>query len=265
MKQLTNEEYKSRMLGIMLAIDRICRENGFRYSIVYGTLLGAIRHRGFIPWDDDMDIAMTRSDYGKLRDYVCAHPELGLNFIDISTRPDTIYMCGKVCDAATCVRESNYRSVKGYGAFVDVFLLDSLPDDEKERREFKARARYLARLVQHSSKRRPGRPQGLRHALLLYGAFAYAHLFSTNRLIRKLDALCAKYDDVQTEYVGVPYFISYFKRSDFDELIELPFEGHMLIGPKNYENILNASYENYRELPPPEKRVTHNVACFWRE
>ena len=100
MKRLTIEEYKNRILEIMLVIDRICRENGFRYSIVYGTLLGAIRHRGFIPWDDDIDIAMTRSTYARLKEYILAHPELGLNFIDISTQPDTIYMCGKVCDAA---------------------------------------------------------------------------------------------------------------------------------------------------------------------
>ena len=70
MKQLTSEEYKNVLLEAMLKIDRICRENNFWYSIVYGTLLGSVRHQGFIPWDDDMDIAMLRSDYEKLKTYI---------------------------------------------------------------------------------------------------------------------------------------------------------------------------------------------------
>ena len=248
----------------MLVIDRICRENGIWYSIVYGTLLGAVRHQGFIPWDDDMDIAMPRSDYRRLREYISAHPELGLSFIDISNHPDTIYNGGKICDNATLVRESNYRTVDGYGAFIDVFPLDNIPDDEKQRKKFKSHARYLAKLIQHSAKRIPGKPQSLKHAVLLYGAFVYSHCFSTNKLIKKLDEHCRKYSETETEYFGVPYFISYFRKSDFDELIELPFEGRMLIGPKNYVNVLSASYKNYRELPPPEKRTTHTVECYWR-
>ena len=166
MKQLTSEEYKNLLLETMLKIDRICRDNSFRYSIVYGTLLGAIRHKGFIPWDDDMDIAMTRGEYAKLKAYISAHPELELNVIDINNQKDTIYACGKICDARTIVKESNFRPVEGYGAFIDVFLLDNIPDDEKERKRFKAHARYLVKLIQHSSKMRPGKPEGLKHAIL---------------------------------------------------------------------------------------------------
>ena len=74
-----------------------------------------------------------------------------------------------------------------------------------------------------------------------------------------------KYNDSQTEYYGVPYFESVFKKTDFDELTELPFEGCKLIGPRKYENVLNSIYDNYKELPPPEKRVNHLVECYWKE
>lgn len=266
MKQLTSEEYKSRLLEVMRKIDRACRDNGIRYSIIYGTLLGAVRHQGFIPWDDDIDIAMSRSEYNKLRDYISAHPELELNFIDVSNHKDTVYICGKICDARTCIKESNFRTVDGCGAFVDVFPLDNLPDDEKERKRFKAHALYLAKLIQHSAKLRPGKPDGLKHAFLLYSAFLYAHCFSTYKLIRELDAYCMKYSKAKTKYVGVPYFVSCFERADFDVLVDFPFESYALIGPKNYDKILNIAYDgSYLQLPPPEERVNHLIECYWKE
>ena len=265
MKKLTSEEYKSLLLEMMVKIDRICRENGFRYSIVYGTLLGAVRHKGFIPWDDDMDIAMTRGEYAKLKAFILSHPELGLNFIDINSNEDTIYACGKICDARTIVKESNFRSVEGYGAFIDVFPLDNIPDDEREGKRFKEYARYLMRLIQHSSKVRPGKPEGLKHAFLLYGAFVYSRFFSTYRLVKKLDGFCTKYNETETNCFGVPYFISVFRKEDFEELTDMPFEGHMLVGPKRYENVLNSSYENYKRIPPPEERTNHFVECYWKQ
>lgn len=265
MKKLSSEEYKNRLVEMMLKIDGICRENGIWYSIVYGTLLGSVRHGGFIPWDDDMDIGMKRSDYAKLKRCIAEHPELELSCIDISNHPNTIYVSGKICDTKTVVKESNFRTVDGYGAFIDVFLLDNIPDDEKGRKKFKAHARYLAKVIQHSAKVRPGKPDGLKHAVLLYGAFVYAHCFDTYKLVKKLDEYCRKYNETHTDYFGVPYFISYLKKSDFDELVEMPFEGQMFIGPKKYENVLNSIYENYKRIPPPEERINHSVECYWKE
>ncbi len=249
---------------MMLKIDRICRENGFWYSIVYGTLLGSVRHQGFIPWDDDMDIAMPRDEYVKLKHYVSEHPEFELNCIDINNHKDTIYICGKICDTKTLVKESNFRTVDGYGAFIDVFFLDNIPDDKNERKRFKSYARYLAKLIQHSAKLKPGRPEGLKHAFLLYGAFVYSHCFSTYRLVKKLDEYCKKFNDTETKCFGVPYFISVLNKSDFNELIELQFEGYRFFGPKKFENVLNCSYENYKRIPPPEERTNHLVECYWR-
>ncbi len=253
------------LLEILKIIDQICKDNGIQYSLACGTALGAIRHNGFIPWDDDMDIAMTRNDFYKLENYINNHPELELNFIHTSCQNNTIYICGKICDKNTLVKESHFKTVEGYGAFVDVFPLDNIPNDDNERKKFKSKCRYLAKLIQHSAKIIPGKPHGLKHAFLLYGSFLYSHLFNTYKLVKELDELCTKYNNIETNYCGVPYFISYFNKSDFEELVELPFEGYTFMGPKKYENVLNASYEDYRIIPPPDKRVNHMVECYLLE
>ena len=265
MRQLSNEEYKKRLLDVMSKIDEICRKNNLWYTIIYGTLLGAVRHNGFIPWDDDIDIAMTRKDYYAFGKYISEHPEYELNFIDVNYRKDTIYICGKVCDSKTIVKESCFRSVKDYGAFVDIFILDNIPDDENERRKFKSKARFMCKTIQHSAQLNPGKPKGFKHLILLYTSFIYSHCFNTYKLIKKLDSYCQKYNEMDTEYFGVPYFIAVFKKNDFKELIDFNFEGHCFKGPRKYDEILNSTYKNYKELPPLEERVTHMIECYWKD
>ena len=119
MRKLTLDEYKAVVRDVLFKIDDICRENGLTYFLDSGTLLGAVRHKGFIPWDDDIDIAMFREDYNRLADII-QNGHYGLNFLRIEECPDTIYPYGKICDTSTTLVEKNFRTPEGYGAFVDV-------------------------------------------------------------------------------------------------------------------------------------------------
>ena len=131
MRRITDEEYKQIVLDILLRIDHLCKHNNLRYMISYGTLLGAVRHQGFIPWDDDIDIVMPRKDYDLLCKVV-NKSDCNLRFLCPETSEDTIYPYGKICDIRTKLKESNFIEVEGYGAYVDVFPLDYLPDSDKE-------------------------------------------------------------------------------------------------------------------------------------
>lgn len=264
MHKLTSEEYKERVLGVLVKVDQICRENGFTYMLCYGTLLGAVRHRGFIPWDDDIDIVMPRADYYRLADYLIAHPETGLNYIDIYNREDTIYYCAKICDAQTEAREATFRPVAGYGAFIDVFPLDYLPNDAAERAAYKKKALHWERIVQHSSKATPAKAKNPIHFLLSRGAFLYAHCYSTGKVIHKMHDTFMQNDREKTSYIGVPYGTS-FHSDDFEQTTELEFEGCRFFAPYHYDRVLTASYGDYWKLPPEDKRISHAIECYTKE
>ena len=266
MRQLSLEEYKQRVLGVLIKIDAICREQGFAYWIFYGTLLGAVRHGGFIPWDDDVDIVMPREDYYKLGKYIQEHPEHGVNYIDVSNRPDTIYYCAKVCDTSTVLRESVFRPLEGYGAFVDIFPLDNLPDGEEERLRYYKKALRMEQIVQHGSRLRPFKGDSRKETLLRWAAFLYAHLYDPGRMIGKMHQLFMENNKTPTRYVGVPWSDQLFRRELFEEKTELVFEGHRFFAPKNWDEALRASYGDYMQLPEESKRVcSHGLVCYEKD
>ena len=153
MKKLTFSEYRKITLEVLKEIDKICEENQLYYSLGFGSLIGAIRHQGFIPWDDDIDIVMPREDYNKLEKIINEN-EYNINFITLKTNSSTIFSYGKICMKGTKVIEANYRSVEGYGAFVDVFPIDNAPELLKERKIMSKIILFERRKLQHATKKR---------------------------------------------------------------------------------------------------------------
>ena len=265
MRKLSADEYKSIILNILVKVDSICRENNLKYYICYGTLLGAVRHKGFIPWDDDIDIFMPREDYYKLGKYIINHPELNLNYIDIFNRKDTIYYCAKVCDANTVMaKEAHFRPVEGYGAFIDIFPLDYIPDDEKKRQNYRAKALYKERLLQHSAHIKPYKGRTLKQTILIHIGFYYAHLFSTRKILEKMHRDFQYNNLVKTNWMGIPYEKP-FRAAVFERRTEYSFEGYNFFGPAEYDEFLKTAYGDYMILPPVEKRRTHRVECYIKE
>ena len=147
MKRLTLAQIKETELEILLVLDRICRENDLKYSMCAGTLLGAVRHQGFIPWDDDIDICMPRPDYMRLiemnRKGSALPPYLKLCCYEDGTL-ESPYM--KIMDLRTYIREENYTQRDVRSLWIDVFPVDGLPDSEQETRRLYRRALLLCKL-----------------------------------------------------------------------------------------------------------------------
>ncbi len=265
MRKIETEEYKNIVLNVLLSIDEICREHDLRYMIFFGTLLGAVRHGGFIPWDDDIDVIMPREDYEKLGRIIDEQAD-GLRFICPENTPDTIFPFGKVCDARTSLRESNFVEVKGYGAYVDVFPVDHMPDDPQEKRKLNRKYFNLIRVLMHSSRIAYCKSGSALTDLLRFSAFHAGRLVNRKKLVRRLNSAFKALNNMKTDTVSVPWDESNFsaRPEDFDECVPILFEGHPVMGPRDPDFFLRQLYGDYRELPPKEEQVSnHLFECFY--
>lgn len=267
MKRLDINEYKEIVLQTLVTIDRICRDNDLKYMLMYGSLIGAVRHKGYIPWDDDIDIVMPRQDYYKLMDLINKEDH-GINFISIENNDDTIYPYGKVCDTRTTAKEKNFKPVKGYGAFVDVFPLDYMPDDPRKRAEYCKKCRRLMIWITHSSRVSYDKGKSFKTRLARGFAFNLGKLMNTQAMVRKLDRIMAEFDVMhgETSYLGLPWGYNgeeLYPAELWKEIIEVDFEGHKFFAPAHYDEILRMRYGDYMKLPPEDERVyAHSIECY---
>lgn len=261
MRKLTLDEYKAVVRDVLFKIDDICRENGLTYFLDSGTLLGAVRHKGFIPWDDDIDIAMFREDYNRLADII-QNGHYGLNFLRIEECPDTIYPYGKICDTSTTLVEKNFRTPEGYGAFVDVFPLDYAPDDSDAQKRLRRRLRREVKVITHSARTGYEHSSSKLKSLERRFALRGGSLLNTQRLIRKLNKELMEAAVAPTSYVGILWYsvypVAYYDKPSFVE-----FEGRQLMAPADPDAVLTIAYGDYMALPPKEEqKCKHQLACY---
>lgn len=261
MRKLSPEEYKKVLLSILTRIDSICRENEIKYMLAYGTLLGAVRHKGFIPWDDDVDIVMFPDDYVKLRE-IMNSGDYGLNFIDPISCPSTIFPFGKICDTSTTINEGEYQHVEGYGAFIDVFPLTYVSDDPVKQKRISNKYRNIERIIQHSAMISYGKTDSFRKNIPKIFAFYFSKLFNTQKLCRKVYDFFFSMNSVVTNHVCVLWGAVY-SADLFNEIIYIEFEGARFAVPAKYDEVLTVNFGDYMKLPPEEERVyRHQIECY---
>lgn len=265
MEYMDLSEYKKVVLNVLVKIDAICRDNEINYFLVSGTLLGAVRHNGFIPWDDDIDIGMLRQDYNSLA-RIIQQGDYGLNFIRIEEHSDCIYPYGKICDINTIMAEKNFRPVGGYGAFVDVFPLDYLPNDRRTREKLINKSFGVFQLLTHSARTGYERDASRITNVKRMVAFYISRLINTARLIRKINAELISMNETKTEYLGFVLDKMVYYAEDFMETSEVHFEGYKFLAPKNFDRVLKMEYGDYMKLPPENQRKPeHQLFCCYKE
>lgn len=273
-KDLSLDEYKEllsvlhkHILKIAVEIKRICDENNLQYFLVGGSLLGAIRHQGFIPWDDDMDIGLFRDDYEKfLR--LC-RTELGPEFHLVSTQDEEHYGLpfAKILLKNTVFLEKgapNYSC--GNGIYVDVFPVDKIPDSVYERKMHNAESAFFRYALLKKNGYRDSNPQMTMKKRVV---ITYANAVSREHLIKRMDQVATHFNKRDTQYyynTGSAY--KYGKEvfpveSLTGELPEYLFEAVLFKGPKEPEKILEMLYGDYMSLPPEDKRYNrHGIVAI---
>jgi lipopolysaccharide cholinephosphotransferase len=274
MKEMTIQEIKGCSLGILDFVDNVCRENNLVYYLCGGTLLGAVRHEGFIPWDDDIDIMMPRRDYERLLDIWPR--ECQYKALYYKNTPDFPYAYGKIIDNRTIKIEPYRKKCRLIGVDIDVFPIDNLPDDDMETvKYYNAIAKIQSKLALQISTYRKG--STILRTVAKNGMRLYERIIeslgvtSIDKTTESFDRLAQKYNQTETEFCGITSISHYGIReknpkSNFNTKVSVNFEGKEYPAPNGYADYLSRLYgKNYMQLPPVEMRHTHHsYKAFWK-
>ena len=251
------------MLDLLSEFDRICNKYGLQYQASWGTLLGAVRHKGFIPWDDDLDVQMFRDDYNKLCEVAPQEFKHPYFFQSRKTDPFSGFFCCKLRNSETAaIAPWEKHSVMNYnkGIFIDIFPVDIVPDNEDERNDF-----YMRVQEKRSSVINVGRklgvysqtPSVIRQTLkrLLHQIlkpYRNRHLGDLINEYNELELLCSSYNDVDSRFFSMPMDTSSYSKlfylEDYIESILMDFEFMKIPVARNYSHALQQLYGDYNKL-----------------
>lgn len=266
MKELTIEETQAVSLEILKTIAQICEEQNFRYALIYGTLIGAIRHHGYIPWDDDVDIMMPRPDYERFLNYFKDHKQEfpNLRLFNHNECKEYPYMISRISDERYEIDMANEKPY-GMGIFVDIYPYDGLGKTEKEALKFGLKGDRLSSFCYQATREHFAieTTTSRIRKLVKYPFYFISKLIGKDYFQNKLEKLAGAKDYETSEYIGCVIWLSggekdIFKRSWFDETIRMPFGKYEFRVPKAYDEVLRHTYGDYMQLPPEEDRIGHH-------
>jgi len=272
MINITLKQIKKLQLDMLLYIKEVCDENHLRFYLAYGTLLGAVRHGGYIPWDDDIDIMMPRKDYEKLIEIEKQKHNSVYKIVSYETEDNYTLPFPKMIDTRTILRQSYHLNEKvELGIYIDIFLLDgagnTVQEVKKKREESISLIKkwyrsvmvydleknnqiiYLARWLKNYVYRK----RGVRYYLSEQKRCNSKIAFDTSKFV---GVLCYN-KNLKQENIWASEVFKYGKK--------LMFENTEYSVPYGYEEILKSIYKDYMQLPPKEERVSDHVyEAFWR-
>lgn len=250
---------QGKLLTMLEWFHEYCHENNLTYYIVGGSMLGAIRHGGFIPWDDDIDVVLPRPDYNRLIDIFSEKIDHYLLESPMSNNDDFFYTYAKLYDTNTTLVEKARHNCRR-GLYIDVFPLDGLGNSEKEIQDHFSKVDRLNMFLMTRTCAIEKRRGFLKNAAIVVSRIIPQFIVNDHDLVRKVDQAAASIGYEHSRYVG--NLMGAYRRKEvmeksiFGRPTEYKFENIIVYGVEKYEEFLTHIYGNWRELPPVDKRKT---------
>ena len=265
-----NKKLQDKILEIFKEYKKICDENELKYYAIGGTCIGAIRHNGFIPWDDDLDVAMPIEDYEKFREIAKQRLPEKYKVIDYIGNDEYFFNFIKIEDITTTfVEPGEINNIKRYkGIYIDIMPVTAISKNKLKagifRFVFYMNSRFNLNIrVKYKDK---DTLKGKIFWILSHVLFIFKN---KDHYSKKFDKLCKKYKISEENDILFPWRIplrkpysNVFNYNDFKETCEMPFEDTTIAVPIGYDNYLKKDFGDYMKLPPESKRVCHNPAIL---
>lgn len=265
MSEISLEELKVIQLNVLQAIHDYCLSHGIIYSIACGTALGAVRHKGFIPWDDDIDIYLLRNDYNRL---VQTFPKEGrYKLISLERNETWDRPYAKAYDDTTIFEENcNCSVIIGVG--IDVYPIDTVPEKENDWKKFDSKRRRWQNYLLMKQIRINMKRSLFKNSFIMM-AKALLLPFSRRSLSNFIDKRIKAYNGTASEWVfeSAQGMIqkNRFHKHIFDYTILVDFEDRKFMIFEDYDEYLKNGYGDYMKLPPVEKRIAHHsYNAYWK-
>lgn len=271
MVELTLTSLQQVSLDILKDVHVFCKENGIKYSLAYGTLLGAVRHKGFIPWDDDIDIYMPRPDYEKFfkiyknEKYVAVHES------------ESYIAFGRVCDNKKTIVKTSLPWEKSdkLGVWIDVFPIDGIDDIKAN---FSRTIRDIDILLKKQLAARRAIP-GLfsqKSPIEIFKQFCRKMkylLLNVQKVNQSISEMCSRFPYEAANHCSQLVCNGnkdkeFFEKAIFEDYTELDFEGEKFMAVKDWDSVLRMNFSDYMQLPPEEERVQHScdhTKFYWKK
>ena len=257
---------QNMILDVFEPVYKYMEENNIEYYMLGGTLLGAVRHKGFIPWDDDIDIGVPRKDYERLLSDIQSHLPEHLRLDTFRNSQKHHYYFSRIVDTRYTLKRLGSIKERNENVWVDIFPLDGMPDNAIVRRIHMwrllyTRAMYHISCFEKVNLKRPNRPLSERMVIKFVQLTGFGRNGDTKKRLEKLDRLMKKYSIEDTGYIsnfmGQYKFKEMFPKSYYGKGTLYDFEGYRLMGPDNYDAVLTQMYGDYMTPPKDADKNAH--------
>ncbi|MBR3003445.1 MAG: LicD family protein [Lachnospiraceae bacterium] len=268
MNKLSLKEIQQTELDIMVEFDKVARRYGLKYSLFAGTMLGAVRHKGFIPWDDDIDVSMPRPDYDRLLE-LNRNEQIWPEYLKLASFEDgtldTPFM--KIYDTRTFIKDEKHTLKDVQSLWIDVFPFDGMPETEEEKVKYYKKALFLSKLNIAAATKAGYGSSKLKVILKAVIVKPVTAIMGRKRIsaIEKKMALKRPYGsttDVGLTTWGCDGPYQGITVAEYEDLIDIDFEGHKFLCTSAWDKNLTGIFGDYMQLPPENERITHDLEAY---